>query len=203
MMKKLWLVLLAVVLVFGLAMLGCGSKNDDPPPPPPPGGDGEGANVLEVTFGEEWSGIDLLNSKFTFATGDKIAAKGKIIAVGGSGAEFVFNDKPGAWGVPLFQKSGIVAGTEWDFDTALTATMITNITAASPSGIRIGGNNVTANTLKVVFEQIKITRGETVLLDLAEHLQTFNVDDSNMDLILPGAMGFQKAGTVTVKIIEK
>jgi hypothetical protein len=57
--------------------------------------------------------------------------------------------------------------------------------------------------LIVVFEQIKITRGSTVVLDLAEHLQTFNVDDSNMDLILPGSKGFQKAGDVTVKVIAQ
>jgi len=47
MMKKVWLVLLAVVLVFGL-VLSCGGGGDDPPPPPP----GE-----KFEFDGPWDGI--------------------------------------------------------------------------------------------------------------------------------------------------
>jgi hypothetical protein len=48
MMKKVWLVLLAVVLVFGLAMLGCGSSGSDGPGPGPgPGGEEE--ELVETT----------------------------------------------------------------------------------------------------------------------------------------------------------
>jgi hypothetical protein len=49
MMKKVWLVLLAVVLVFGLAMLGCGSKKSGTNEPDP-GGDGDGDLVETVVF---------------------------------------------------------------------------------------------------------------------------------------------------------
>jgi hypothetical protein len=200
-MKKKWVFFPALFLaIAGLVMIGC--KSDVPPPT-------GGVKAVEVTFGEAWSGIDLLDSVFHFAASDKIEAKGKVIAVtaaGGDPAEFVFNDKPGDWGVPAFQKTGIEAGTALDVDITLTAAMITNIAAASggaPKGIRIGGNKVAANTLKVSFQQIKITRGGTVLLDLAEHLATFTVGDDNFGLILPGTMGFQQAGTVTAKVIEE
>jgi hypothetical protein len=101
--------------------------------------------VLEVTYGETWSGIDLMDNVIHFAEDDKIEAKGKIIAVAGGTAEFVFNDKPGDWGTVVFQKSGITAGTEWEFEKDLTAGMITNIADGSPNAIRISGNNVTAN----------------------------------------------------------
>jgi hypothetical protein len=46
MMKKVWPVLLAVVLVFGLALLGCGSKSGDPPPESKP-----------FSFEGPWDGI--------------------------------------------------------------------------------------------------------------------------------------------------
>jgi len=175
---------------------------------------GDAVNVVQITFDQSWSGIDLLNSFFSFAEGDLITAKGTIIAAtggddttDGSKAEFVFNDKPGAWGVPLYQKTGAKAGVDWEFtDTALTATMIANIASpgsGSPSGIRIAGNNVKAQTLIITIEQIKITRGSTVLVDLATHLQTLDIDDANIGLILPGTMGFQPAGNVTAKVIAK
>ena len=158
---------------------------------------------VEVTFSQAWSGFDLLDSFFNFEEGDIIEAKGKIIAVGGASPEFVFNDKPGDWGAPLFQKTGITAGTEWNFNKPLTAGMITNIAAGSPKAIRIQGNNVTASTLKVSFQQIKITRGSEVKLDLAAHLETLSVGNSDIGQILPGAKGFQKAGNVTAKVIEE
>jgi len=175
-------------------MIGC--KSDEPPP-------SGGVKAVEVTFGETWSGFDLLDSTFHFAAGDKIEAKGKIIAVGGATPEFVFNDKVGDWGTPVYQETGIASGTALEVSVTLTAGMVTNIAAGSPKGIRIGGNNVTANTLKASFQQIKITRGGTVLLNLAEHLATLTVGETDFGLILPGDKGFQKAGTVTAKVIEE
>jgi len=201
-MKKFGFVLLGLVLVSGLAVTGCGGDDGGG------GGGGNGTKVkaLEVTFAENWSGIDLLDSYFHFATDDTLTVKGKVTAVSGASPEFVCNYKPGDWGV-VKQITGIAAGTTIDFSQALDAAMAEGIsgggTNGSPDGIRIAGNNVTDNTLKIVFEQIKVTRDTTVLLDLATHLQTFNVNDSNMGLILPGSMGFQGAGTITVKIIEQ
>jgi len=214
-MKRVLLVLTAIMLVFAVA--GCNSNgapttvNDKLQPGPGPGGEEGGdeggeevvVKVLEVTYGENWSGIDLMDTFFHFAADDNITAKGKIVAVAGATPEFVFNDKPGDWGTPVFQKTSIAAGAEWEFDKPLTAGMIANIADGSPAAIRIAGNNVTANSLIVVFEQIKVTRGADVLLDLAEHLQTFEIDASDMNTILPGAKGFQKAGNVTVKVIAK
>jgi len=200
MAKKFLVVLLALCVVF--AMAGCGDK-DPVDPGDGGGGGGSGVKAVEITFSENWSGVDLLDSVFSFAANDKIEATGKVIAVGGSAPEFVFNDRPGDWGVPTFQKTGIAAGTALDVNVDLTAAMITNIAAGSPKAIRMAGNNVTADTLKVTFQQIKITRGSTVLLDLAAHLATLEVGNNDIGQILPGAKGFQKAGNVTAKVIEE
>jgi hypothetical protein len=224
-MKKVLLALL-VILTASIIIFAVGCDSNGPPTPiakepgpttpgpttpgpttPGPTTPGPTAppvvvNVLEITYAQNWSGLDLLDSYFHFAEDDVIEAKGEITAVAGTTPEFVFNGKAGAWG-PVKQLTGIAAGSEFDFEQALTDTDITNIAAGSPAGIRIQGNNVTADTLVVVFEQIKVTRGSTVLLDLAEHLQTFNVDDDNMGLILPGSMGFQGAGGITVKVIAQ
>jgi hypothetical protein len=161
----------------------------------------EVTKALEITFSQSWSGLDLMNSFFDFQENDNIEANGKIITVAGATPEFIFNDKPGAWGVVLYQKTGAVTGTEWDFNKPLTSQMITNIKAANPSGIRIQGNNVTADTLVAVIGQIKITRGEEVILDLVEHLDAFDFGDDDADLIIPESMGFQKAGDITVKVV--
>jgi len=206
-MKRVLLVLTAIMLVF--AVVGCNS-NGAPTTVRNPG-TGEGGDegetpvvkVLEVAFEEDWAGIDLLDSVFSFADGDKIEANGKIIAVAGGAPEFIFNDKPGDWGEPFYQLSGITAGSEWSVDKSVNAANVTNIAGGSPNAIRIGGNNVTANSLVVVIEQIKVSRGTTVLVDLAEDLQAFDIDDADINLILPGAKGFQKAGGVTVKVVAK
>jgi len=215
-MKRKFVLIAALVAALAVVFIGCpyptngggestsggtgNIPNKEEPSGPPP------VKAVEITFDEEWSGVDLLDSKFSFLAGDKIEAKGKIIDVGGTNPEFVFNDQPGGWGVPAFQKTGIASGTALDVNVTLTATMITNIADpqyGSPKGIRIQGHNVTAGTLKVSFQQIKITRGSTELLNLADHLATLTVGNDTIGVILPGTMGFQKAGNVTAKVIEE
>jgi hypothetical protein len=48
MMKKVWLILMAMVLVFGLALLGCGSSSS--------GGPGDGEGEVEGNFEDLWDG---------------------------------------------------------------------------------------------------------------------------------------------------
>jgi hypothetical protein len=204
MKKKWWILPVALLAVFGLLFVGCGggSGGDDDDDDDDVVGGGDAVNVVEFTLSQDWSGIDLQDSKFEFAEGDKISGKGKVTAGTPADAEFVFNDKPGAWGTPLYQLTS-APGKDWSFDKTLTATMVANIALGSPKGIRISGNNCDADSFKFTIEELKIERGTTVLLDLGPHLQTFNVGDSNMGLIVPGSMGFQNAGTVTAKIIAK
>jgi len=63
---------------------------------------------------------------------------------------------------------------------------------SSPKAIRISGNSVDANLLKVTFQQIKITKDSDVLLDLAAHLATLPVGEADIGVILPCAKSFQK-----------
>jgi len=218
-MKRKFVLIAALVAALAVVFIGCpyptngggestsggtnttpspGPAEPTPTPTPPPA-----VRSVEVTCTASWTGIDLLDSKFTFTEGDRIEATGKIIAVGGASPEFAFNDKPGGWGVPVFQATSIAANTALNVDKTLTSAMVANIAAASPKAIRIQGNNVDANTLIFSFQQIKITRGSTVLLDLAAHLATLTVGETNTGLILPGSLGFQNAGTITTKVIEE
>jgi hypothetical protein len=119
-------------------------------------GDG-GKKVVELSLSENWSGLDLLDSYFHFAAGDKISGKGKVTAGAPTNAEFVFNDKPGDWGTPLYQLQN-APNKDWEFDKVLTAAMITNIAAGDPKGIRIAGNNATADTFKFTIVELKVVR---------------------------------------------
>jgi hypothetical protein len=61
MMKKVWPVLLAVVLVFGFAVLGCGGGGSGPEEPPPPPEGPQPLFTLELTdnfqYGDGYQGI--------------------------------------------------------------------------------------------------------------------------------------------------
>jgi len=115
---------------------------------------------VTLTFTEEWAGIDLLDSFFHFKTGDRIVVTGTVDAVTGTtdGAEFVIQDKPGAWGTPAYQLTGIAADTAISADITLTDGMISMIAAGKPKALRIQGNNVEASSLVLTLTQIKVSR---------------------------------------------
>ena len=73
MKKKVWLVLLAAVLVFGFAVFGCSSPGDDEPPAPPPTTDPDAPpkteRKVELPAAFMWSGGQAANQKGWFSKG--------------------------------------------------------------------------------------------------------------------------------------
>ena len=149
--KNVWILALLAALTFGFVV----SCVDEPEPPPPPPITG-----LQVETVATWgAGLDLQNSKFAFANGDKIIAKGAVLT---PADHFLFNAKPGAENA-IFEKKPASSGTQFDEVMTLTAAHVTDIAGASPAGVRIAAK---AGGVKFVLEKLIVMRGTTELFNL-------------------------------------
>ena len=197
-MKKEGLILLALVLVFGFVVLGCGSTSEipikeDPEPTVT-------LKALKYAQNESWSGFDLLDSEFSFAAGDEIIAFG-VISAYGSGGEFVLNDEPGGWGDPaqlelpddLLNSDGLFF-IHWELEAA----NISNIAGAGTQGIRVQGNNNGASTFVCLFFELSIIRGGVEIFSLFEEI----ADIEEGGIGIASITGFANAGTSTFSVVD-
>jgi hypothetical protein len=214
-----------MVAAFSFAVVGCGDSDDGDDSSGGDGliPDGTGVKVVLIKGAEQYSGVDLMNDFYDFAVGDKITAKGKLVAGTldnkyGTTVEIVIKGNKKEWATIVYQygskpEIGEGLGGTWNCNVTLTQDMIDcmqNKSDSDPVSIRIQGNNIVANTLKFTIEDLKVIKADsTPTPSLQEYLVTRNFDIGFSDFgnILPGSgdnnMGCQKAGGLTAEIIYR
>jgi len=161
MKKYSWIV--ALLAALALVLVGCGDPSSNNNDDDDDDDDGELVKALKVTVISNWAGFDLQNggaSGLAFEAGDEIELKVSLVT---SGAQILLNIDHDGW-EPIggWNPDGPVSLEEV---FTLTAAEVASIAAATPSNIRIRSNQANA---VFILEELKVTRGTTVLFDLAD-----------------------------------
>jgi len=188
--RNLWIV--ALVAALAMVFIGCGEDR-------PTITFEWDKQVLEITAKDNWAGLDLVGfagsingqpwagETFDFAEGDKIEISGMVMR---GGPRVLLNIKHDGW-KPLNDWNDAQKRGELFSETlTITAQEVTDIQTADPKNIRVRMNDAGV----FVIEQLKITRGTTVLLDLSEYLQTLDINESDPDVIFDADMGLVPGG---------
>ena len=207
MMKKVWLVLLAVVLVFGLALVGCGSKSSGSTDPDVPDGKIEnpivdGAKFLRISGrSENWHTLDIKAGK---TTGNSlVAGKKHTIKVygnapaGTASIQYTNTDSPYA----SFTGSVTTAGADGMFtiDYEFTVADLTN----SAQNIRI---SVPAKVTSYDIYEVTIEAEGTPVYKMSEDPEIQALESGETNLFKDPSVGggstwFWKAGTPKIIVM--
>jgi len=108
--------------------------------------------VMFTSTGGWGPGLDLLQSHFKFVAGDVVKARINVLTADASGRIFL-NSQPGGWDVDTSTDAAVENVTPgwYTLSITLSASNVSNINGASPSALRISGQNCTFEIHNVVL----------------------------------------------------
>jgi len=156
-----------------------------------------------------WNGIDILHSAVGFEAGDVVTVQGRVgYTLPTAWSAMILNTRPGAW-YEAFQGddlSNFAPGGSFTMNLTLTDANITDLTGASPAGIRIQTNG--AVEMDFFIDNITVYRPVSDECDLIyslahdAHIQGLAVGATGTgSVILGGTPYLQQSGEPTFTIV--